>query len=104
METGQKLDLSPLSSQPSVEHPVGGLPNTPVKRMPALVGTNTDVPHVPRLSETSTSKQTTSSLSWTPFAGLNHGMFTSNGSLSKSMDTKQFAKPAIPSKQAKRGN
>lgn len=80
-----------------------GLLSTPVKRQPALHGTPTDAPHVPRLYQIVNAMPTTKIQSWTQYSDGKDGTLLWNAFLSNKMDTGYFAKPAIPKSPKPKG-
>jgi hypothetical protein len=103
MEIGPKLDsvrsLFLLSGEPQDD----GLRSMPVRKQPALQGTPTDAPHVPKLSGTQNATLTTSIQSWTQFSGFKAGTHMWNAFLSSKTDTDCFAKPVMLKSRKNKG-
>jgi hypothetical protein len=96
MEIGPKLDSVRLLYLLSGERLDDGLRSMPVRRQHGLVGTPTDVPHVPKLWATPNVMLTTSIPLWTQFSDSKVGMFMWNAFSSSETGTGCFAKPAMP--------
>lgn len=96
MELGPVVDSVRSLYLHSGELQDDGLQSMPVRREHGLVGTSTDVPHVPKLSGTPNATLTTSIPLWTQFSDSKVGMFMWNAFSSRETDTGCFAKPAMP--------
>jgi len=96
MEIGPKLDSVRSLYLLSGEHLDVGLQSMPVRRQHGLLGTPTDVPHVPKLSGTPNATLTTSIQLWTQFSDSKVGTFMWNVFSSNETATGCFAKPAMP--------
>lgn len=103
MELGPKLDSVRSLYLHSGELQDDGLQSMPVRKQPALRGTSTDVPHVPKLSGTPNAMLTTSIPLWTQFSDSKVGMFMWNVFSSNEKATGCFAKPAMPKSRKNRG-
>jgi len=103
MELGPKLDSVRSLYLLSGELQDDGLQSMPVRREHGLVGTPTDVPHVPKLSGTPNATLTTSIPLWTQFSDSKVGMFMWNAFSSRETDTGCFAKPAMPKSRKSKG-
>ena len=102
MELGPVVDSVRSLYLLSGEHQDDGLRSMPVRREHGLVGTSTDVPHVPKLSGTPNAMSTTSIPLWTQFSDSKVGMFMWNAFSSREKATDCFAKPAMPKSRKSR--
>ena len=96
MELGPVVDSVRSLYLHSGEPQDDGLQSMPVRKQPALRGTSTDVPHVPKLWATPNVMLTTSIPLWTQFSDSKVGTFMWNVFSSSETATGCFAKPAMP--------
>jgi len=103
MELGPVVDSVRSLYLHSGELQDDGLQSMPVRRERALLGTSTDVPHVPKLSGTRNAMLTTSIPLWTQFSDSKVGTFMLNAFSLSETATDCFAKPAMPRSRKSKG-
>jgi hypothetical protein len=103
MEIGPRVDSVRSLFLLSGEHLDVGLRSMPVRKQPALRGTPTDAPHVPKLLATRNATLTTSTPLWTQFSDSKDGTLMWNASSLNEKATDCFAKPAMPKSRKNKG-